>query len=136
MRCAGCENEVPPKAPGSPGRPRKWCSENCRKRAHENEIVGACKDCGRGMPRRWVYDERQRCRECYLASSERRMEARAQIIADMWQDGLLIREIADAMGWEMSHMQVEFDRIRRRYPDLLPYRYRLSAPKTEAQVAA
>src|ERR1044072_550897 len=55
MTCQGCGSELPPNK--APGRPRKWCSERCRKA----QYAGTCDTCGgatngttpsRGVPTR------------------------------------------------------------------------------------
>jgi hypothetical protein len=40
MNCAGCGDPLPPQ---KRGRPRKWCSQRCRR---DTLYSGACVDCG------------------------------------------------------------------------------------------
>jgi predicted nucleic acid-binding Zn ribbon protein len=92
--------------PDTVRRDARFCSRACQKRAHDEAIVGECVECGVGLGR-WHYRQcsGERCRECHDAGRRRRRDARAEIIADLWADGL-------------------------------PYRYKLSAPKTPAREAA
>lgn len=93
--CAGCGAEVPPSA--HHGRPRKWCSERCRKQTLYSH---PCEDCGApttgdGQHHRW-------CRKCsnkYASDRARaaRLPVRAEIEA-RWADGQTEREICGALG--------------------------------------
>jgi hypothetical protein len=133
MKCAGCENEVPPKPEGMGGTPRKFCSANCRKRTHERQIGGTCPDCGGGLRRASVYKGSERCGDCERAGRRRRWEARALIVADLWEDGLTSWEIADIYGWSYDRVGVEMARIRQWRPELLPHR---RSPEAVANIRA
>lgn len=122
MKCKGCTKELPPRAPGTVGRTRLWCSDNCRKRAHEREVVARCPDCSKGMPRGFVSHGYSRCVECHRAADRRWFEARAGIIADLWEDGAKCSTIAEAFDWTTTQLGVEMARIRSELPGLLPHR--------------
>lgn len=69
--CAACGRTCPPLA--GPGRPRKWCSDECRpKGIRVGQRTGpSCADCGRPMWRnKFTLPEGQaRCRPCRRESS-------------------------------------------------------------------
>jgi hypothetical protein len=130
--CAGCDKPLPPPSPRG-GRPRKWCSDECRRRGWDRENVNVLCACGKRIEASKVRQGTTRCRECFLAAEERRIRERADRIAVMWADGASWKAIAVALGWKPGRMAVEFNRIRRRWPELLPYRHRGYGDRTRAQ---
>lgn len=57
--CHGCGAELPPLR--APGRPRKWCSDRCRK---QTLYTGTCVDCGGRTGYSGQVTPRERCRPC------------------------------------------------------------------------
>jgi hypothetical protein len=129
--CAGCDQPVPPPSPRG-GRPRKWCSDECRRRAWDRENVVLFCACGMRIDPPSVRQGTTQCRRCFLAAEERRVRERAERFAAMWADGRSLNEIADEFGWTRGHLSMEFNRIRQRWPGLLPYRYARYAGKAWA----
>lgn len=88
--CQGCG------APIQVGRsrPRKWCSERCRKASYGDP----CIDCGKrttyGAQKRRVAEPR--CAQCAAthAAAPRRAE-----VERLWAEGLTGRQIAESLGW-------------------------------------
>lgn len=79
-----------------------------------------CDECGVLRPPGSV--QGKFCAACLAARRERRAFARAGIIADLWEEGRTMQEIADLLGWTKNHCGVEIARIRQRWPELLPHR--------------
>lgn len=92
----GCDTPLTPSQ-------RKWCSENCRKRACDASHRATCVDCGKPMADRsgwrhndWPNDRHQAC------ENARRTALRLQRVgrvAEMYNAGLTMREIARALGY-------------------------------------
>jgi transposase len=70
-----------------------------------------------------------------LTDDTRRVAERAHQIERWWAEGVSRKEIAARLGWTDNHVSVEFARLRADGFDL-PYRYKLSRPQHESQVAA
>lgn len=68
-----------------------------------------CPKCGQLMGKRSRRRAGQECRSCIT----RRRDANWARIEAMWAEGALMREIADAMGWTVSHLGVEITRMRK-----------------------
>ncbi len=77
---------------------------------------GRCRTCGGLMGIRRVADGT--CRSCRMAAAA---ERRQRIVA-WWAEGLTPREIAERVGWSVSHVGVEMTYMRRLGYEL-PYRY-------------
>lgn len=101
---------------------REWKARNREHvRAYDaryaREHRGVCEDCGGPMglhnPRDGV------CRSCRGLRRERNWRA----IQLMWEDGLLLREIAEALGWSRGYLAMETHRLRKAGWSL-PYRRR------------
>jgi lambda repressor-like predicted transcriptional regulator len=74
----------------------------------------------------------ERCWSCWAREEADRTQARADQIAVWWDAGESMKQIAGRFGWSVNHLANEFDRIRRKDPDLLPYRYNVAAARRVA----
>jgi hypothetical protein len=121
-----CQRCGDPFVDRSPVQKARFCSDNCRKRAHEYEhnraVRATCETCGglcgigsaSGPP----------SRQCLACRHAARLE-KAQTIARLWAQGASMREIATALGWTMGHLHGEMGRIREDGLADLPYRYNI-----------
>lgn len=84
--CHGCG--VPVTQPEGRGRPRKWCSETCRKNTCYG---GTCEDCGARTSYPGSHGAPRRCRRCDRTKNLERTE---RIIAawNRWEPGWMIAE--------------------------------------------
>lgn len=87
MNCAGCGNPLPPQ---TKGRPRKWCSQRCRR---DTSYGGTCIDCGaRTSGNNGLAKAPERCFAC------RREFDRANAPWDRERIVRAIREFAETYG--------------------------------------
>lgn len=97
--CAGCGAPLAP----SEGRPRKWCSERCRKAQYSVP----CEDCGAPVNGNDGRGAHRWCLECSgKRAGERQKDAWLEhrvMIEAMWADGLTSREIGAAIGYSPKH---------------------------------
>lgn len=111
-----------------------YCSRRCQKAVWDEAIVAHCSDCGRGITQCVARMKKgTRCVDCKHAGMARAWEARASIIADMWEDGWTRNQIAEAFGWTGNRAGVEIAKIRQRKPGLLPHR---RSPEAVANIRA
>jgi hypothetical protein len=89
------------------------------------DVRGSCERCGGLMG---IGRNRQggTCAACRTAAKEANWER----IEVMWAAGLLMREIADQMGWSLDRMRCEIDRMRKS-GRAVPYRYRACDARTK-----
>lgn len=121
--CARCGASLPDKPAGHPGRPRKWCSDNCRKRAWENENDRApCADCGELMGTR-SRNRSERCRTCHDRREAAARRARLEDVAEMYRSGMPCREMAEQMGWSRTSDVGVLVNAARKAGLLTEYRY-------------
>jgi DNA-binding NarL/FixJ family response regulator len=101
----GCGRELPP-------RRRRYCSDNCRKRACESAHRATCIDCGTALTTGSAWRGHVRCRSCHVAHVNEQTVARRLEIQRLWHEGLRAREIAAAMGSTTGSIGVEIRRMR------------------------
>lgn len=122
-RCAGCGNDFEYEYRG---KPRKWCSEKCRK-----DSYGApCPRCGRRMTgaNGRGPNAPSLCRQCVEADGEANSArqrqhgaGRREIVLRMWPQGASLREIAAACNTTVPTISTQVQRLRS-YGHDLPYR--------------
>lgn len=102
-----------------------YCSENCRKRRHENACRASCPDCGAPMRAGSGYPKGapKRCRSCNDLIGRTQVDERAQKFEKWWAEGLSLKEIAKRLNRSIGYVHMEMDRLRSKGYDL-PYRYR------------
>jgi hypothetical protein len=111
MKCAaeGCTNELAPTK--ALGRPRKWCSDRCRRTQYSRE----CLDCGAALNGSDSAGRHLRCRRC-AGLKHALLAGRAEAVLEMWRlretEGLLNKEIAERVGRSASTIATEFQRLR------------------------
>lgn len=121
--CKNCKGPLPEPARGQPGRPRQYCSENCRKRLWEWEHRTPCVVCGELV---WSGDY---CPE--HAANRRGHALRLQQIEEMYNAGVAVREISRVLGLSRtSILGREFAELRR--AGRIGYRYKAYAEKRAA----
>lgn len=106
--CAGCGS---PLAPSGGNRPRKWCSERCRKGSYGDPCVGC------GM--RTVYGAEAarvpepRCAPCRIRHDQDRRVASVLAMVDLRQSaGLTNVEIGHRLGISVLTVRTELHRMR------------------------
>lgn len=94
--CEWCGATIPPKVPGTAGRQRKrFCEENCRKRAWDaTQAPLTCDGCGGPRSR-----HAERCLSCEKAVKRRAQDAQAEDVAEMYNAGMSIKEIGRELGY-------------------------------------
>lgn len=121
--CAGCGAPVLTKPQG---RPRKWCSERCRKA----QYAGACLDCGKptsghagraGAPARCQTCGARRSSEASAIAKRAKAEPRYRLIEELWNQGLTMPEIGLQLGVSRGYLSGAMFRMRQRGYNL-PYR--------------
>lgn len=99
MKCAGCDNEVPPNK--APGRARKWCSERCRKRTLYSR---RCIDCGAVCNTDGsVTEPSLRCQKCNGAHT--RALTRAWVIKSMQEWARMFGAPPSATDWNRARLK-------------------------------
>jgi len=122
MRLASCERCAVPFVR------RKWnqrfCSENCRKRQHEEASAqrALCLDCGTALSEGSRYKSYKRCQPCERKRQTERMRPRTRLIEKLWAEGVPRDEIGRILGWTPGHITNELDRLRKRGANV-PSRY-------------
>jgi hypothetical protein len=113
-RCPSCQGPLP-ESLGN--RPRKWCSDTCRKRG----VPSHCTRCGAACRAASTY-----CNSCkgpatasHVAASH---EAQRQYLIRRWREGATGRQIAEELGLSVQTIHCKVTRLRARGVDL-PYRY-------------
>lgn len=108
-QCArtGCENPLPIKEPGTRGRPYRFCSRQCGKRACEERHRKMCPDCGQPMSLGSNWRNVERCRECHEKREALAMRAKLEDVACMYREGMSYREISHALGYSGSRTPPE-----------------------------
>lgn len=139
--CLRCGKSLGPNAHGN----RKWCSENCRKRAWERKWLRSdasrhvCPDCGErltaGSARPVLVKRHEDARGTPHQGCPGCARKQREQIVEWWAAGMSSRELCDRLGWTKGTLSGQLDRMRRLGYDL-PYRYRLSRPRHDKQVAA
>lgn len=125
----GCGSPLPPKR-GPQGRPRKWCSDRCRRQASFDRHHAPCVDCG--GPLKQTGQPIRRCARCELERRRKISDETAQRVAAMWRGGMTGTQIAERLGWSKGYVRVALNRLRERGYDL-PYRV---SPEARAAMAA
>ena len=69
MQCIWCKNELPP---SSTGRPRKYCSAQCRQRAYESRKYGMAE----------VWKQLEKYSDCYLCGDPLDWDDRQSVCLD------------------------------------------------------
>lgn len=108
--CAGCGTEIPP---SKAGRPRKWCSEKCRKAQYS----GTCERCGKptnGYAGPGLASSR--CIDCFMV--EHTQTERNAKLVELWEAGLPSSEIGRRLGMSSSAVCSWVDMERRKGRDL------------------
>jgi hypothetical protein len=127
--CKGCGVPLPPKT--WQGLDRVWCSERCRR----EQYAGTCIDCGaRTNGHDGPGKASTRCIPCanrhIRARGDRadmvRARAKRERIEAMWNQGMLLREIASEMGYSMGYLAAEMNTMRRA-GYRVPHRYKRKA---------
>lgn len=99
------------------GRQRQWCSENCRKRACDDRMRAPCPECGEPMSVRSAYRHKGRsqmsCRACCRKREAAAQRARVEDVAEMYREGLSMREIAAELGYGPNSKPWEVTEARR-----------------------
>ena len=127
--CKGCGSPLPP-ASGH-GRPRKWCSEACRRRTL---YAGRCADCGAPTSGSEGRGPRapQRCQACAgthaAARSRERAAPRRALIERLWAEGKTVAEIGELMGWSATARRSKISRLRQ-LGYSLPHRADRASPR-------
>jgi hypothetical protein len=100
-RCRGCDSALPEKPPGTPGRTRHWCSDNCRKRTWErtSEARAVCVDCWASLCPSSARKGYERCRSCHNARVAAEHEEVLAFVEWMYNAGRPIREIREELGY-------------------------------------
>jgi hypothetical protein len=98
VTCPACGKLVAQRA--GVGRPRKWCSERCRRRSWETVQgrAGACEDCGKAVGRTTT-----RCSDCARERFRVEREAKWSKFVELYTAGLSYRKIASAL--DFAHEQ-------------------------------
>lgn len=109
--CLRCGEPVPHGA-------RKWCSENCRKRASDERHRGQCIDCGAALGSRsgWTNiakPTKGRCVACDHREKAQRRRERIELVARLYNDGKKYREIAQALGYGANSLPPEVVEARK-----------------------
>jgi hypothetical protein len=137
VTCQGCGVPIPP----SKTRPRKWCSEKCRK----GQYASKCIDCGATVNANGSAGTQppDRCIACTskLTGEARRKYEQMDAIAEAYLAGVSYRDIAFRFGVQEDTVHVTLWRMRNWYGYDLPHRYRLDAngrrlPTNRDRVAA
>lgn len=89
---------------------RRFCSDNCRKRAHDDahRERGVCTDCG-GPRGQWVERGEGRCGDC----ADREVERKRGLIVAGYREGLTSYEIAERTGIPIQSVKSEAHRLRK-----------------------
>jgi hypothetical protein len=135
MSCAGCGAPLPPSL--GP-KPRKWCSERCRKAQYSRP----CRDCGapvEGSEGRGP-NRPERCQSCNARRAAARMSARfyarANRMLALRADGWTNREIAAALGTWESNVSRCLRELRERGAVVPPSPYRTRGRASPARQSA
>lgn len=113
--CEGCGAALPP----SRTRPRKWCSDNCRKRTYDRVHASRCRDCGT----RTTKPNSRRCGPCAVTHQKRVHDVRMEALAWLYRQGHSTEVVAGVFGWTVEGTRVELTRARNEGFDV-PYRNR------------
>lgn len=108
-----------------PARRRKWCSEDCRKRAWDRANRLTCVDCGGQLAvgvHKDINNPAERCASCDQQRRHDELAARAEMVARLYNEGKSYKEIALALGWS-GHPSRLVREARRR--GLIGYRNRV-----------
>jgi hypothetical protein len=124
--CQACGKPLPP---DKTNRPRKWCSDRCRK----TQYAMPCVDCGTATNGSWGRGPRapQRCHACAgfvaarVANREQRDEHYRKV-ERLWKAGMTTMEIAGEMDTTKPTISCWLHRMRRDGWDV-PYRWKVSA---------
>jgi endogenous inhibitor of DNA gyrase (YacG/DUF329 family) len=120
MLCQICGAELPSQ---SRGKPRKFCSEKCRKQQYSTP----CVDCGAPTSGNDGHGPRasKRCLPCGSAHSANLAKSRGRerraLVERLWREGKLAREIGAILGWNGGAAATHISMLRARGYDL-PYR--------------
>jgi hypothetical protein len=87
---------------------RRWDSDNKR----------PCPECGD----RSIWRNRDRCRVCWLDAKRARRDELRSRIAEMWTDGVSVRDIAERLDATVGAINVELTRMRADGWDVPPRR--------------
>lgn len=128
--CHGCGGPLAPSK--APGRPRKWCSERCRKAQYDQQCVH-CGGRASGTDPGDVSPDGARCVDCakkhrtdaqvaHLAAAKARRRARWERIRDLALTGKSHKEIAREVGSTANRIHVELYAMRAAGWDV-PHRY-------------
>lgn len=104
--CAACGKELPKSRAG--GRPRKWCSERCRKSQYDRE----CIDCGARIDGTTPSRCGGRCMPCANKIPRLAHVAHRQTIEAMWAEGRTILQVCEAMGLKPNAEMISVWRAR------------------------
>lgn len=126
MICAyePCTNEVPPQLRKA-GAPKRYCSDNCRKRACDERHRARCIDCNKPLAPRsgWPAEHpNDRCRACHREREAKAHRARLEDVAAMFNEGMSMAEIASELGYGPGVMPKEVTLARQ--AGLIGYRNR------------
>jgi hypothetical protein len=123
---AVCERCSVPIPEGTRGQTRRFCSDNCVKRACEDRKRGTCEDCGAtlGLGSEWRSDWK-RCIPCHKKHGAVTRRARLEAVAEMYNAGASHREIASALGYGPNSSPPELTEARR--AGLIGYRQKRKA---------
>lgn len=109
--CQGCGEEF---VQANRGRPRKWCSERCRK----TTLYGfTCRDCGKRIYSGYPDPDHGRCGEC---QHEREYGERNRRILELWEEGAPGSFIAEELGISYNQVRGLIEHRRHRYGELIP----------------
>jgi DNA-binding CsgD family transcriptional regulator len=112
----GCESVLT-------GRQRAWCSDGCRKRAHEQARRAMCPNCGdpMGVGSGYPKEPPKQCRKCTDADRAEAHERHVQEVARLYNLGLTVKEIALELGFGPSSSPPAMTEAHRR--GLISYRH-------------
>lgn len=125
--CPRCGTFIPSKSKGQPGRARIWCSENCRKRALDDEKRAVCEDCGTVLGTGSGFNGANKpktCRKCLHKRVGTARRAQVEAVAAMYNEGLTMREIAKELGYGPRSIPGVQLREARRLGLITTYRYK------------
>jgi hypothetical protein len=100
--CHHCGGELPVPLIVN-GRPRLYCSENCRKRATDDRKRASCRQCGKVLSAGSAWNGpghgHQLCRSCEGKRRLAENEEKLVLVERMYKAGASYQEIAIALGW-------------------------------------
>lgn len=102
--CQGCGVALPENAHAR----RRYCTDDCRKRHWERTHPKHCRLCDAVLS---VHTKRL-CINCARMQADAKRLARWSHIEALWDAGLLLEEIAKAIGWTPASLGVEMARMR------------------------